>query len=111
MANISFKATLQERKWATDAKWNYEVPDRPVSTKTNAGSLVKSISFVSSATRENLELRFESAPQNGITRSEPLHHLMILNVNNFRLRETATAEAKQVQLAPMRESSEYVADS
>ena len=105
----SFQATLQETISLGDSKWEYTVPDLPSPSKTNFENLVKSVSFLSSLTKQGVYLRIVTAPSNRITRSEPLNLFLLLAVADFRLRQTVESEDGQVHLAPARDSSDYIA--
>ena len=109
MANPrSFQATLQNNMSMSDKEWHYNIPKLPSAADTNAAKLIKSISFVSSAKEQHVKLRFESAPSNRVTWTEPLHCFVLLLVANFRLREPAQPNDDKVVLASSRDSGEYI---
>jgi len=110
MTNLrSFHVTLQEEIRPDDKTWAYNVPNLPGPEKTDAAKLVKSISVVSSFSKQHIQLRLENAPSSRVTRADPLHLFLLLSFADFRLRQPVAAPGQKPHLAPTRDSAEYIA--
>ena len=100
---------LQEEIRFDDKTWAYNVPNLPEPKRTDAAKLVKSISVVSSFSKQHIQLRLENAPSNRVTRADPLHLFLLLSFNDFRLRQTIETPGQKPYLATARDSAEYIA--
>ena len=92
----------------SDTRWEYIVPNLPNGETIDKANLMKSISFVSSLTKQHVQLRMDTAPSNRITRSESLHCFLLLSFTDFRLRLHKPLEDGRVLLAPARDSADYM---
>ncbi|KAF2757684.1 RdRP-domain-containing protein [Pseudovirgaria hyperparasitica] len=101
-----FRCILQNSINASDKSWSYTV-SLPDVQATNKANLIKAVSVIASSTRQEIQLRYESAPSNRVTKSESLDKLMLISFADFRLQisDKSTGIHKQ---APARESAEYV---
>jgi hypothetical protein len=110
MSNLrSFVAMLNNEIRPDDRVWAYTVPNLPRPETTNAAKLVKSISLVSSLSKQHVQLRLENAPSNRVTWAEPLHLFLLLSFADFRLRQHSGTPGERPCLAPARDSADYIA--
>ena len=105
----SLRVTLQDEFKAEDTKWAYTIKNLPTPKTLVASNLLKSISFVSSKAKQQAVLRLETPPSNRITRNEPLHRLLLLSFDDFRLRLPPSPTDPEIQLATARDSAVYIA--
>jgi hypothetical protein len=87
--------------------WNYRVANLPQAEQTNAAGLVKCLSVVSSDSKQEIVLRFESVPSSRITRKEPLDKLLLVSLSDFRLRWPAKSPDDPPRLATGKENGDY----
>lgn len=105
----SFVRTLQEKISPNDKQWEYKVSDLPPTNSLNHGNFVKSIAVVSSLSKQHIQLRLEKAPSNRITSTDPLNMLVLLSFSDFRLRIEKVSPGEPPQLAPARDTADYIA--
>src|SRR5579862_5072787 len=105
----SFTVMLSREIRPDDRVWVYTVPNLPSPGTTNSAKLVKSISLVSSLSKQHIQLRLEKAPSNRVTWAEPLHLFLLLSFTNFRLRQHGETPSEGPHLATARESADYIA--
>lgn len=105
----SFTHILQDGIAPTDNLWHYYVPNLPSSAKTDSAHLVKSITLVSNANRQVVSLQMVPAPFNRVIKQDPLHLFLLLSVADFRLQLPAKTNGGGSQLAPARDTAEYIA--
>jgi hypothetical protein len=109
MSNLRAFCAILSREVDPEIKsWDFTVANLPQAKQTNAAGLVKCLSLVSSATRQEIVLRFESAPSNRVTRKEPLDKFLLISLTDFRLRWPAKSPDDPPRVATGRESSDYV---
>ncbi|KAF2026561.1 RdRP-domain-containing protein [Setomelanomma holmii] len=104
----SFVRILQENVSPDEVKWEYSVPDLPKSQSTNQGGLVKCVSVISSTHKQQITLRFASAPSNRITRNDVLDRFILLSFTDFRLQWPALAADEASRPATGRENGTWI---
>ncbi|KXT15516.1 hypothetical protein AC579_3380 [Pseudocercospora musae] len=105
----SFTHILQDGIAPTDNLWHYHVPNLPSSSKTDFAHLIKSITFVSNANKQVISLQMVPAPFNRVIKDDPLHRFLLLSLADFRLQLPAKTNGGGPQLAPARDTAEYIA--
>ncbi|RAQ99038.1 RNA-directed RNA polymerase like protein [Stemphylium lycopersici] len=109
MGNLrSFCAVLQVGIDPETTSWDYSVPNFPQAKETDSARLVKCLSFTSTETKQEVVLRFETAPSNRVTHQEPLQKFLLLSLSNFRLRWPARLPGHPSRSATGRENGDYV---
>ncbi|KAF1948166.1 RdRP-domain-containing protein [Byssothecium circinans] len=104
----SFRAVLLREVDPDITSWNYSVANLPQAKQTNAAGLVKCLSLISSNAKQEIVLRFESAPSNRVTRKEPLDKLLLISLADFRLRWPAKSPDDPPRLATGKENGDYI---
>jgi hypothetical protein len=105
----TFRAVVLREVDPETKSWSYSIPYLPQTKQTNAAGLVKCLSFVSSDTKQEFVLSFESAPSNRVTRKEPLDKLLLCSFADFRLRWPAKSPGDLPRVATGRENGDYIA--
>lgn len=103
----AFRATLQELIDPTDNSWSYDIPNLPPSQQSNAARLIKYVSFVSSDSKQHMQLRFQVPPENRATRGEQLDRLLLISFSDFRLRWPSLADGI-LRTATAKETGDYI---
>lgn len=104
----SFCAVLLREVDGDVTSWDYSVANLPQSKKTNAAKLIKCLSLVSSDARQEIVLRFESAPHNRVLINEPLDKFLLVSFSDFRLRWPAKSPGNPSRLATGKENGDYL---
>jgi hypothetical protein len=104
----SFRALLQGNIDPDETSWVYHVANLPRFHQTNAAGLVKCLSVTSSDAKQEISLRFESAPSNRVMPTEPLDKFLLISLADFRLRWPAKSPEHPPRLATGRENGDYV---
>ncbi|RYP23845.1 hypothetical protein DL765_000922 [Monosporascus sp. GIB2] len=104
----SFQATLQATVSPEESSWTYQVPNLPQPKQTNATGLIKFVSFTSSEAKQDVVLRYETPPDNRVTRAEPLDRFLLVSLANFRLRWPALSPDGPPGLATGKENGDYI---
>ena len=105
----SFEVVLQQKIDPSDSSWEYVVSDLPHHRTTNPAQLIKSIAVVSSASKQCIQLRFQNAPSNRITRTEPLENFILISFSDFRLMWPSSDPEIPPRNATAKESGDYIA--
>jgi hypothetical protein len=109
MSNLRAYCTVLLREVDPDiTSWDYSVVKLPQAKQTNEAGLVKCLSLISSDSKTEFVLRFESAPSNRVTCKEPLDKLLLVSLANFRLRWPAISPDAPPRLATGRENGDYI---
>ncbi|EUC27040.1 hypothetical protein COCCADRAFT_10243 [Bipolaris zeicola 26-R-13] len=104
----SFVKTLQHRVSPEDVKWEYSVPDIPVSHLTNKAGLIKCVSMISSIYQQQITLRFAAAPSNRVIRNDVLDRFILLSFADFKLQWPALIASEASTPATGRENGDWI---
>ena len=104
----SFHAVLDGKIDPGAVHWEYSVAGLPPAKQTNAAGLVKCLSLVSSSIKQEIVLRFETAPSNRVTRTQPLDKFLLISVADFRLQWPTKLPEDVPRLATGRENGDYI---
>ena len=108
MGNLrSFRAVLQVGIDPETTSWDYSVPNLPQAKQADSAGLVKCLSFTSTESKQEVVLRFETAPSNRVTRQEPLQKFLLLSLADFRLRWPAKSPEHPSRSATSKENGAY----
>lgn len=102
----AYTNVLQNSSHPEDQVWNYHVPDLPAAGVTKAAGLVKCVSVVSSAEKQQINLRLEPAPINRVTRDDVLDRFILLSFSDFRLQWPAISPDEAPRPATARENGD-----
>jgi hypothetical protein len=103
-----FKATLSSSINEEDDCWTYNVKGLPSENESTAKGLIKLISVVSNAAKQEIKLTFTKAPGNRAISSEPLHKLALVSFADFRLRYPDKTIPNATIPASSRDSMDYI---
>jgi hypothetical protein len=104
----SFVKILQENVSPEDAKWEYFIPDIPKPQSTNQARLIKCVSIISSTQRQQVILRFVTAPSNRVIRGDVLDRFILLSFADFKLQWPALVADEAWRPATGRENGDWI---
>jgi regulator of nonsense transcripts 1 len=103
-----FKVSLVDKITVDDDCWNYGVNNLPHEKHIYAEGLVKLISAISNAKKQEITLSFIQAPRNRATSSEPFDKLALISFADFRLRHADKTNTQETYPAPAKDSTNYI---
>jgi hypothetical protein len=103
----TYTHVLQKSVHPEDQVWDYHVPNLPSAHATNAARLVKCMSVVSSAEKQQITLHFEATPLNRVTRHDVLDRFILLSFSDFRLQWPAKSPDEAPRPATGRENGDW----
>lgn len=104
----SFVVVLQDTVTPDDSKWEYSVPTLPESQHTNQAGLIKCVSVVSSAAKQHITLRYDTAPANRVTKNDCLDKFVLLFFADFRLQWPTATAGQPPKPATCKENGDYI---
>ncbi|KAF2823711.1 RdRP-domain-containing protein [Ophiobolus disseminans] len=104
----TFAKTLQNNVTPEDVAWEFDVPDLPQSQTANTAGVVKCVSVISTAEKQHISLRFESAPVNRVTRDDVFDKFILVTFADFRLQWPALSASDAPRPATGKENGEWI---
>jgi hypothetical protein len=104
----SFVAILQSCIKPEDDTWDYRVQNLPKAQNTSQAGFIKCVSVVSSTEKQQITLRFASAPLNRVTRGEALEKFVLLSFPDFRLQWPARSPDEVARSGTGRENGDWM---
>lgn len=104
----SYRVILQDKIDPDDSCWVYTAKGLPPSQTSNSAGLIKSVSVVSSDTKQHMALMFVPVPVNRITRNEPFDRFILISFADFKLYWPSISQRDAPRRATPKETGDYI---
>lgn len=105
---VKFKAILKDQIDPQDLSWSFSINDLPKASRTNKHGLVKFVSVVSNASKQEISVELtKSEPCRAIS-NDPPDKFIHISFSDFRLRYPSQNDPLVTERSTTKESAEYI---